>query len=231
MTATKTRPGVAAMLDNEQAALLFVGGQYLFRHRGQDGEVGYKFVSPASVRAAFSGETVDTGWLSPGIKRWGMGRRGEWSVVFVPAGRRKLLLAGLPGRPAGRKSETAIELPLPALIFVAYGEDLYVWAVKKDFDPAARAWKAPFSNVYNEGKVCLGRNSIRGKSALEAIEIFWSSPFNGDLASGHSHSFPSDVREMWRAVAERNCKRYPSTDLVSAGATIDEVVIGLVRPR
>ncbi len=230
MTAKKLNPGVAAMLDNEQAALLFIGDQFLFRSRTHEGEVSYKFVSPASVRAAFSNETIDTGWLS-GVKRWGIGRRGEWSVVFIPAGRRKLLLTGLPGRQAGHKSETEIELPLPALVFLVYGDELYVWAVKKEFDPAARAWKAPFPNVYNDGKVCLGGNSIRGRSALEAIEVYWTSAFNGDLASGHSHSFPNDVREMWRVVAERDCKRYPSTDLVSAGGTVNEVVMSIVRPR
>ncbi len=223
MTRKKSNAGMAAMLDNEQAALLFVGDQYLFRHKGKEGEISYKFVSPASVRAAFSNETIDTGWLS-GVKRWGIGKRGEWSVVFVPAVRRKLLLAD-------HKSETEIEFPLPALVFLVYGDDLYVWAVKKEFDPAARAWKAPFPNVYNDGKVCLGGNSIRGSSALGAIEIFWNSPFNRDLASGHSHSFPNDVREMWRVVAEQNCKRYPSKDLVSAGGTVNEVVMSIVRQR
>jgi hypothetical protein len=65
MTAKKLNPGVAAMLDNEQAALLFVGGQYLFRSRGSEGDCHYKFVSPAAVRVAFSNETIDTGWLAP----------------------------------------------------------------------------------------------------------------------------------------------------------------------
>src|SRR5512136_2489207 len=74
----------------EQAALVFAGGQYLFRWREHDA-VQSKFISPASVRAAFSAEPIDTGWLPPNVRRWGTGASGDWAVLSIPPMRHQLV--------------------------------------------------------------------------------------------------------------------------------------------
>ena len=81
---------LSPMSADETAALLFIcSDQYLFRYRAKNGAVAYKFVSPASVRAAFAEETIDTNWLPPNVRRWGIGKHGEWILITHPPQRHR----------------------------------------------------------------------------------------------------------------------------------------------
>src|SRR5712691_5513853 len=68
------------------AALLFTRGQYLLYDR-QGGEVRVKGVSAQALRAAFAEEPVDSGWLPPGVIRYGLGPAGTFFVRLIPASR------------------------------------------------------------------------------------------------------------------------------------------------
>jgi hypothetical protein len=70
----------------ENPRVEFRDGQFLFRMANQEGGVTESFKSHASVREAFSGIAIDSGWLRPEIVRWGDGRVGEWAVAFIPPG-------------------------------------------------------------------------------------------------------------------------------------------------
>jgi hypothetical protein len=87
--------------------LLFLPGQLLL-HWVEKGVHHYKLVSSNSIKAAFSHESIDSGWLSDGIVRWGIGKSGNWVVTFVPPGRHTLFFeqddAGTPRRPDAERN-------------------------------------------------------------------------------------------------------------------------------
>jgi hypothetical protein len=65
--------------------LLFSPGQLLL-HGRKKALTTTNLSSLHSVKAAFSQEPIDSGWLSSGIVRWGIGKSGNWVVKFVPPG-------------------------------------------------------------------------------------------------------------------------------------------------
>ena len=136
----------------EDAALLFLGGQYLFRWK-QDGAIHSKFVSPASVRAAFSIEPLDSDWLLPTVRRWGINASGAWAVMFIPPARHEFIFDDI----MKDQPTTTLTLPMPGLVFMATGTQGYIWALKDDFTPDASLYRAPLPNVYNDtGAICFG---------------------------------------------------------------------------
>ena len=89
------RPGIVESLLGANATrhiLHLLDGQYLYQYHSEDSSVRYKFLSAQSVRLAFSNEPVDSGWLPPGLQRWGYGSSGQWAVLFVPPGHHRLWL-------------------------------------------------------------------------------------------------------------------------------------------
>src|SRR5947207_11138226 len=101
------------LIEHEEfdAALLFTKGMYiLYRRAGR--ELIPKGLSPATLRAAFVGESVDSGWLSPDVKRCGSGPTGPLAVKFIPPGKHTLRLStGEPSKPL------VVSVALPGLVF------------------------------------------------------------------------------------------------------------------
>ncbi len=205
----------------EEAALLFTGGQYLFRWR--EGQALHsKFVSPAAVRSAFSAEPIDSGWMPPGVRRWGNGPNGPWAVLFAPPARQTLSFVKLM---PGREDVAEMVIPLPGLVFVCAGASCYTWAIKKEFSPEAIVYHAPLPNVDESGRICFGANPLPGGDISRAWQLFLDSPFNDHLINGKSLREPGDVRKLLVTLPGR--KRYPVGDLVQAShfnATVGQVV-------
>ena len=200
-------------------------GQYLLTYQ-EDSTHYTKFISSAAVRAAFVNLPVDSGFLPPGVVRWGSGSQGDWLVQFIPATRYNI--------PVILNSEVIrLTVPLPPLIFMGIDSHYYVWAVKvKMFNPNALAFHAPLPNINECGLICFGSNhvpKVSSKTFSETWQIFFNSAFNGDLASGKSRSYPNDVRPFLVGLATLGKKRYPYRDLVSTGVAIATIIDTLVN--
>lgn len=196
-----------------EAALYFMaGGHYLFR-RADNGNYQSKFVTALDVAAAFSQHEVDSGWMPAGVVRCGHCAKGAWFVYSAPAQRVSVFLQGEP-------YDQQIEIPIPRTVLLGVGESYYLWALKTShFDPMEEAFRAPFPNIYgNTEKICWGTNrpgeADPGK-AREVWDLFFRTPFNGDIADHKSVKASGDVRYMLDALAERKAKKYPADDLVS----------------
>ena len=212
----------------EDAALLFLGGQYLFRWK-QEGAVHLKFVSPASVRAAFSTEPLDSGWLLPTVRRWGINANGAWAVMFIPPARHEFIFDGIvKDQPA-----TALTLPLPGLVFMLTGSKGYIWALKDEFAPDALLYRAPLPNVYSDtGAICFGGNRLEGKSIAQVWQLFLASPFNGSHAGDKSRREPRNICAL--LVSMQGKKRYPLRDLVpldQRGITVEQAVSRITKDK
>ncbi len=211
-------------------ALLFTKGQYILYQRvGR--ELRVKVISPATLRAAFVEEPVDSGWLSPDIVRCGSGPAGAFVVKYVPAGRTSLQFST-----QGRQTARACVVPLPPLVFAGVNAPFngahasyYVWAIGgSQFDPKAPLYHAPLPNVYGDGRICFGSNAVPevGRQSVDkAWQLFITSPFTGEVVSGKSRLHPQDVRNLLLTL--EGAERYPVEDL----AAFEERSVYYTRPN
>lgn len=218
---------------DDYACLYLIDGQYMFAYVSkQSGGISYspevfgnqtqkqgrkttvKFLSPESVRTAFSFSVVDTGWLPPNTLRWGAGRLGPWVAMWIPPATYTLNLSPIsrgrdvrPGAvnpPVGNESRFAlpVKLSLPGFVFAGAANVYSVWALKEpEFSHKAAAYHAPLPNVYLDGKICWGNNSIvpaRADAMEQQWRLFIESPFNSDLDSNKSKSRPDSIlQKLW----------------------------------
>ncbi len=145
------------MSGDESASLLFIcGDQYLFRYREREGAMTCKFLSASTVRAAFSEEPIDTGWLLPTVRRCGMGKLGAWVMVAHPP-----QLYALSVLMRENAEPDTLQIPMPRLAFFGYGQRYYVWAFKeKELKGETIMFAAPLPNVDPNGAICFGSNVV-----------------------------------------------------------------------
>lgn len=89
----------------------------------------------------------------------------------------------------------------PKMIFLVHNDNLYVFCYKSTKKDKYKLFKAPFYNVYSDGRVCLGNVRIQKEfdTIKEEIEwwtnIWWSSKFTNSLDS-NAATIP--LKELWR---------------------------------
>jgi hypothetical protein len=213
-----------AGLGAAKAALYFYTGQYVLKTREKEtGGERVRYLSPADVRSAFTGERLDTGWIPASIVRCGSTVAGPFAVAYFPASRHTIGLLGDDG------SLVPITVPVPPLVVFGRGS-YWIWAVTTPaFDPKARLYHAPFPNVFGEGRICFGANNPPRPSydALGAArDLFLNTPFNGNEAGHRSKAHPEDVRVMLGELARCRAEKYPYADLVptDAGRTVTAAI-------
>jgi len=208
------------------AQLLFLPGQYLLVTQ-EDRDTTYKFVSPATLKAAFANEPVDSGWLASNTVRWGHCRQGEWSVQFYPPRRYQLALERF-------TADAPISIPLPGFVIVGCDLKYWIWAVKSNsFDPNLALFHAPLPNVMSDGSICFGDNSAPKCSPLgivRAWDLFWRSPFNDHVVHGKSKAHSRDVRLGLRSLHCKGSRKYPWRDLVPlSNKTVSSAVEQIIQ--
>lgn len=203
-------------IPNSTAALHFVGEQCLFQYL-EDGLEHVKYVSPATVRAAWSEECIDSGWLEPDTLRCGVSGKGAWAVRLIrPAQKRTLQFS------VGATEDSIppqLTLRLPPLVLVGINCKYHLWAVREEIvTPGTQLYLAPFPNVYGDEHICFGSNpvpTVADGGMRRALELFFQSPFTTTSVSGKSRCFPEDVRHMLLEHARAaHDEPYPVDDLV-----------------
>jgi PRTRC genetic system protein B len=217
----------------EEAALLFLKGQFALRYHDSSKGTAIKLLSPESVRAAISNTPVDSGWLPAAVRRWGCTQKGEYAVMFISPARHTLRLTNtwkerFPGR-----RYLSVDVPLPGLVFAGRGAHYYVWACTGKPAPEAPLYQAPLPNVHDDGLICYGDNhppEAGPRSIEKAWRLFINTPFNDHLRGGPSKQYPDDVREKLLSLAEAQASAYPTDDLVRQGRhTVASAVDRLVE--
>jgi PRTRC genetic system protein B len=206
----------------EGLALVLLGGVYLLLWQHTDQTIHSKVVAPAAVKAAFSQEEVDSGWMS-GVRRWGSGKAGEWAVLYQPPARHQLLLVDQK-HPQGE----LVTVALPGLVWYGCGRDYRLFTIQEDeLAPGCALYHAPLPNVYSNGHLCWGNLTPPVASAAtlgEALGLFLTSAFTDHLAQGKSIKEKSNVLIQLRRLARRRRRRYPVDDLVPLGGTLDQAI-------
>lgn len=210
------------------AALYFTDqGQYLFKYKNLDswrnnptqGESVSKTLREPEVCAAFTRKTTDSGWLQNGIIRVGNNSNGSW-YVFWSRPTKAMITFG----------DESLVIPIPATVLISIRKEFFLYALATDtFNPQRAAFHAPFPNVHVDGRICWGKNAspkAGGDHAQEAWNLFFQSPFNGDLVAGKSTKFPDDIRKGYPALAGK--KEYPVKTLKPLGESIGKVIDHLI---
>jgi hypothetical protein len=204
------------------AALYFLDGHYLFRQKRRTGWVS-KFVTAEDVRAAFTGQENDSGWLPAGIVRAGTSKAGKWFVYSAPTQKATIQFEG---------DEAPIKIPLPRTLLVGVGANYYLWALTGEhFEPGAIAHAAPFPNVHGDGRICWGAATpprADPEKARGVWKLFFETPFNNHLIDRKSKAHPEDVRSQLRALEGK--REYPTNDLqptmAAASSLIERIIKG-----
>lgn len=157
----------ATIPDWADSGLLFVGERseilYLYR---KDKQLLSKFVSPEDVARAFGKITYDTGPIPEGIIRMGRGASGYWGILRTQPQIVEMSFL----------DEDTIKAPIPGCILFGMGDKYRIFAEGK-----GGLFHAPFDNVYDDGSICWGRNSVptvkNAQDLLKAWTLFWAAPF------------------------------------------------------
>jgi PRTRC genetic system protein B len=203
-------------------ALYFLPGQYLFKRFEGEKETA-KALSSEQIARAFREYRIDTGWIARRILRYREEPDGNFILSYEPAGMRTIFVE----KEGGGLSE--ITIPLPTLILFGRAKEFYLWAAKgRNVNPKTELCVAPLPNIGGDtsGKICFGGNEIpeaRIASLHKVWDLVWRAPFNGDHSAQKCRSEPKDVRGLLFALAEKNAKRFPNTELLKINATLEDL--------
>lgn len=203
-------------------ALYFLPGQYLFK-RFEAGKQTAKALSSEQISFAFRDYRTDSGWITRRLLRWLEEPEGNYLLSVEPAGKRTIFVETTGG-------ETAeITLPLPTLILFGHRNDFYLWAAKsKTVNTKTKLAVAPLPNIggNSNGKICFGGNFVP-EASLDSLDKIWNlifnTPFNHDHSANKCRSEPKDVRQLLFALAKKNNKRFPNSELLELGATVEDL--------
>lgn len=176
-----------------------------------------RIVSALDVSHALASElSFGSGLLPSQTLWWANTRQGPIFALYVEPKVRKLALQEEANKPPRR-----FTIPLPGLIFLCSpGKPPWVFAVKKrPTKETDIVYKAPFVNVYDDGRSCPGSHNYPTRVA-DIVESFFVSFFSPTGSwRNRSVRFPQSVIDLWEYLDKK--KRFPNDDLVQHGTIKD----------
>ena len=181
-----------------------------------------RIVSAMDVAHALSRELeISSGLLPKNVLWWSNTPKGAVIALWEEPRVRRVAL-----QEKALEAPRRYTIPLPGLIFLCRpGESPWVFAAKHrptaDKDPV---YKAPFFNVFDDGRVCPGTH----KFPLDVAEIpdsFFRSFFSptGDHQE-RSKAYPRDLKKRWTTL--RGKAKYPLKDLVPHSRVTELMTLG-----
>lgn len=203
-------------------ALFFLPGQYLFK-RFEGAKETAKALSSEQIAFAFRDYRADSGWITRHLLRYREEPEGNYILSIEPAGQRTIFVESEDGKVA------EITLPLPTMILFGHRTDFYLWATKSNkVNEQTKLFVAPLPNIggNSNGKICFGSNEVP-EASVETLDKIWNlifnTPFNRDHSGNKSRSENKDVRRLLFALAKKNNKRFPNSELLEINATVGDL--------
>jgi PRTRC genetic system protein B len=206
------------------ASISFLKTRELMFTWQQDDKIQSKLITNEAAFLAFKeGHQQDTGWLPGGVLRAGSNARGEWVVYIARAHMIDIVTD------KGEK----LRIPIPATLFMGWGSRYYLWALpNKKFDKKLPVYKAPFPNVYDNGRICWGSHKVPKVSAnnIERVwQMFFGTAFNEHIATKKCKSYPDNVLDLLRQLSREEATTFPykelgKADVVSVDLCIDRLL-------
>lgn len=207
------------------ASISFLKSRELMFTWRQDDRVQSKLITHEAAFLAFKeGHQQDTGWLPAGVLRAGSNARGEWVVYAARAQMIDILT----------DKDEKLQVPIPATLFLGWGPRYYLWALpNRRFDRKLPVYKAPFPNIYDNGRICWGSHKVP-KASVNNIERIWhtffGTAFNEHIAAKKSRSCPDNVLDLLRRLSREGAVTFPFRELGKADfASVDLCIERLLK--
>lgn len=207
-----------------QARLLFLrSDELLFQWNDETNNLQSKLIAHQDARIAFARLEEDTGWLPDGVVRCGRNARGAWAVYVAPPQVMNI----------STDQHEALTIPIPMSLFVGWGHRYYLFALRgKVFDANGPVYRAPYPNVYDNGRVCWGSHkvpSVTASNIKQTWRLFFATAFNAHIASGKTRTHSENALDLLRELSAAGKKSFPARELIQQAGSADACIEGLLR--
>ena len=204
------------LTDDVLASLHFlVSDEIMLVYRKND-QVHSKLVSIQDAKAAFArhgGE--DSGWLPEGVLRVGRNVRGDWVVYVAPP---QLIQIAT-------DQNEKLTIPIPMSLFLGWGHRYYLWSLQgRSFEPSLQVFKAPYPNVYENGRICWGSHrptKVTPSNIENTWRLFFGTVFNDHIASNKTKSCTANALDLLRKLSASKKKTFPAGELVWTSRSVE----------
>ena len=121
-----------------------------------------------------------------------------------------------------------LNIPIPATLFLGWGSRYYLWALpSKRFSPNLPVYRAPFPNIYSNGRICWGNHRVPKAAAVNirrAWEMFFGTAFNEHISSNKCKSYSGTVLELLRHLSANCTTVFPQRELIGEHATVEACI-------
>lgn len=124
-------------------------------------------------------------------------------------------------------------VPHPPLLNIVVGRSWYVFAMKENKRPTkeTKLYHAPYFNVYDDGKICVGTAAIPDHLTSTMIPqweaAFFDSAFTHTNGQIRKASHPRGEYALWKELLDGAYKEFPLQYLVETDATLDGAIKGV----
>ena len=207
-----------------QARLLFLrSDELLFQWNDETNNLQSKLIAHQDARIAFARLEEDTGWLPDGVVRCGRNARGAWAVYVAPPQVMNI----------STDQHEALTIPIPMSLFVGWGQRYYLFALRgKAFDAHEPVYRAPYPNVYDNGRVCWGSHKVplvTASNIQQTWQFFFTTAFNAHIASGKSRTHSENALDLLRELSAAGKKSFPARELIQQAGSVDACIEGLLK--
>jgi PRTRC genetic system protein B len=141
-------------------------------------------------------------------------------VWWKPAGRSRIWMNN---QEIGKRSKI---VPHPALLFMVVGKEFYVFALKENQRPTATTplYYAPYFNIYDEGKICMGNVLLPEKITVTSIpaleKAFFESEFTHPNGREKKIAYQRGEYAFWKDMLDGKFDCFPNELLVTTSMTL-----------
>jgi PRTRC genetic system protein B len=198
------------------ASISFLRSEELMFTWREEDKVQSKLISHEAALLAFNTtHTEDSGWLPENVLRTGRNVRGAWAVYVA----RPQVITILTDQ------DEKLNIPIPATLFLGWGSRYYLWALpNKKFNPNLPVYRAPFPNIYSNGRVCWGNYKVPKASPVNlgrVWEMFFGTAFNDHISNNKCKSCANSVLELLRKLSANGATVFPHRELIGEHATVE----------
>jgi len=207
-----------------QARLLFLrSDELLFQWNDETNNLQSKLIAHQDARIAFAKMEDDTGWLPDGVLRVGRNSRGAWVVYVAPP---KVINIST-------DQNESLKIPIPMSLFVGWEHRYYLFALRgKMFDVDGAVYRAPYPNVYENGRICWGSHKVpvvTPDNIRQTWQFFFATTFNEHIASGKTKTHSDNALDLLRKLSAARKRIFPVKELVQQAHSVNTCIDTLLR--
>ena len=207
-----------------QARLLFLrSDELLFQWNDETNNLQSKLIAHQDARIAFAKMEDDTGWLPDGVLRVGRNSRGAWVVYVAPPQVINI----------STDQNESLKIPIPMSLFVGWEHRYYLFALRgKTFDVSSPVYRAPYPNVYENGRICWGSHKVpvvTPDNIRQTWQFFFATTFNEHIASGKTKTYSDNALDLLRELSAARKQIFPVKELVRQAHSVNTCIDTLLR--